>query len=74
MLNQYHKETCKACNGEGIQTNKDGIRILCPVCGGNGFRWVGSLDSLPPGNYCMVTTSEFSPHTYGLNPKDLFSS
>jgi len=29
-------ETCKCCNGRGIQTRKDGIKIKCPNCDGKG--------------------------------------
>ena len=28
----------KCCYGTGVQTNKDGIRIKCPCCGGS-RRW-----------------------------------
>jgi DnaJ-class molecular chaperone len=27
-------EPCPACYGMGVQTNKDGLRVLCPVCNG----------------------------------------
>ena len=27
---------CLACNGTGIQVNKDGLKVLCPVCSGLG--------------------------------------
>lgn len=30
-------EICPACNGAKIQVNKDGLRVLCPVCGGSGY-------------------------------------
>jgi DnaJ-class molecular chaperone len=49
MIEQWHRETCKFCNGTGIQVNKDGIRIKCPECGGTGQRNVSNCDNLPPG-------------------------
>lgn len=38
-MNNYTntEETCPACFGTKIQMNKDGIRILCPVCAGKGI-------------------------------------
>ncbi len=30
------EETCPACNGSRIQIDKNGLRVLCPVCGGRG--------------------------------------
>jgi len=27
---------CPACRGLGYQKNKDGINVICPVCGGTG--------------------------------------
>ena len=29
---------CNACNGKGIQKRNDGIKIICPVCDGNGVK------------------------------------
>jgi hypothetical protein len=30
-------ESCKACNGTGVQVNiYTGIRVKCPACGGTG--------------------------------------
>jgi len=36
MNNTYTntEETCPGCFGTGIQMNKDGLRVLCPICGG----------------------------------------
>jgi len=28
---------CPACNGSGLQTRNDGIKIICPVCAGCGY-------------------------------------
>lgn len=28
--------TCPGCNGTGIQTQANGIKIICPICGGSG--------------------------------------
>ena len=28
---------CIVCNGEKTQVNKEGIKVLCPVCGGTGL-------------------------------------
>ena len=38
MNNTYTnpEEICPACSGARIQINKDGLRILCPVCSGRG--------------------------------------
>ena len=38
MYNTYPKidHPCKCCGGSGVQMNKDGIKINCPVCGGTG--------------------------------------
>jgi hypothetical protein len=27
---------CRCCGGTGIQTRNDGIKIVCPACGGSG--------------------------------------
>lgn len=51
------KQTCPACSGTGIQTGKDGITIICPVCGGSG-QWS------KPGSdpYYTWDTSEIKTH------------
>ena len=54
MIEQWHQETCKFCNGTGTQTNKDGLNIKCPECGGTGQRNVSNFDNLPPGAYCKT--------------------
>jgi len=38
MYNTYPKidHPCKCCGGSGVQMNKDGIKINCPVCVGTG--------------------------------------
>jgi len=30
------EETCIACSGARIQIDKNGLRVLCPVCSGRG--------------------------------------
>lgn len=57
MVEQWSKEHCNACGGSGIQTNKDGINITCPVCSGKGFRLKSSFEDLPPGTYCSTVQS-----------------
>lgn len=32
----YPCDTCPGCNGRGWQENNDGIRVICPMCGGTG--------------------------------------
>lgn len=27
---------CKCCNGSGVQTRSDGIKVRCPECNGSG--------------------------------------
>lgn len=42
MVNKYWKEkkVCPACNGTGIQySDKEGLRVTCPVCLGSGKKW-----------------------------------
>lgn len=38
MNNTYTnpEEICPACSGARIQINKDGLRVQCPMCGGQG--------------------------------------
>ncbi len=31
---------CPGCNGVGLQVNRDGLKVLCPICSGTG-RWDG---------------------------------
>ncbi len=52
MIETHRKEGCKGCDGVGVQTNKDGIKITCPVCGGCGYTWRSNYEDLPPGVYC----------------------
>ena len=59
MTEQHWEETCKACYGLGIQTNKGGIRVTCPVCSGTGKVWRSNYDNLPPGVCCCYDTRAF---------------
>ena len=49
MIQQSHQEPCKFCDSTGIQTNKEGLKVKCPECGGTGQRWVSNYDNIPPG-------------------------
>jgi hypothetical protein len=60
MITQYSKETCKCCYGTGVQTTKDNIRILCPVCNGTGWIWKSNFDDLPPGIYCCSNQNYYT--------------
>lgn len=33
----FDKDSCPCCNGSGIQTLKDGLRVICPCCKGTGI-------------------------------------
>lgn len=39
MNNTYTNpnETCPGCSGSKIQVNNEGLRVLCPICGGRGM-------------------------------------
>ena len=55
MTTENRLETCPGCLGSGIQVNKDGLTVICPVCGGAG-QWQRPL---PPGTWCQSNiTSE----------------
>ena len=49
MVENHYKETCKGCYGLGIQVNSEGLRVVCPICGGKGFVWRSNFDDVPPG-------------------------
>lgn len=59
MVPTYSQSPCRACNGSGFQTNRDGIKVKCPVCNGTGIEWTSNMDNLPPGIWCYY--SETSP-------------
>jgi len=40
MTDKKPDNICIACDGKGIQTNKSGIKVDCPVCKGTGKRTI----------------------------------
>ena len=47
-------EPCKCCGGTGVQVRNDGIKILCPACGGKGQlrKYKSSTDWFESIPYC----------------------
>jgi hypothetical protein len=58
---------CKCCDGAGVQKRNDGIKIICPACGGTGM--------YPPPNFIWKPVADYpwwqqKDHWVGDDPND----
>jgi hypothetical protein len=52
---------CPCCDGKRVQTKNDGIKIICPACGGTGI--------YPPPVFISRPCREEEPYRPKFNPR-----
>lgn len=50
MIIRSEPRTCHGCHGIGVQRDKDGLFVLCPICAGSGTALISTGPKLPPGS------------------------